>query len=82
MLHELQSNILINDNDQASVADFGLARTLQKTGLTTQLGPGTPRFMAPELVNLKEEENEFGTRVTKDSDVWAFAMTVIEVRLQ
>lgn len=38
---------------------------------------GTYRFMAPELLN---DECEPITQVTVATDVWAFAMTVIEVR--
>jgi len=73
------NNILINDDGEASVIDFGLSRTFHVTGVTTQTGPGTPRFMAPELISLVEDEDEVITRVTKKTDVWAFGMTVIEI---
>ena len=47
----LQNNILIDDEGSASLTDFGLARTLQVTGLTTPaLVSGTLRYQAPELI--------------------------------
>lgn len=40
---------------------------------------GTPRYMAPELFHVNEN-GESMPQVTKATDIWAFAMTVIEVR--
>jgi len=63
------------------VTDFGLARALQVTGLTTPaLVAGTLRYQAPELMPA-DEEDEANPRVTKETDVWSFSMTVIEVRI-
>jgi serine/threonine protein kinase len=77
-----QNNILINDEGNASWTDFGLARTLQVTGLTTPtLLSGTLRYQAPELMSRMEGENETNPRVTKESDVWSFSMAVVEVRI-
>ena len=64
------------------MADFGLSRTLQATGFTTfGLETGTLRYMAPELLACADEEDETNPRATKETDVWAFSMTVLEVRL-
>ena len=64
------------------MADFGLSRTLQKTGFTTPgLGVGTLLYMAPELMPRTDDEDEPSPRVTQETDVWAFSMTVLEVRL-
>lgn len=42
-------NILLRDNKHASLTDFGIARVLEHTQITT-LGqmPGTPQYMSPE----------------------------------
>lgn len=72
-LHILQCNILINDDGEASLADFGLSRILQASGFTTKTASGTWRFMPPELLVGQIQQ------VTPAADVWSFAMTVIEV---
>jgi serine/threonine protein kinase len=74
------SNILINDNGEASLTDFGLSIILQTSGFTTKTASGTMRYMAPELYSICDEENEDPIpRVTMATDVWAFAMTIIEI---
>jgi len=79
------SNILIDDNGEVRLTDFGLSRILQTSGFTTKTASGTLRYMAPELVEIceesaeEEEEEESAPRVTVGTDVWAFGMTVTEV---
>jgi len=74
------SNILINDDGEASIIDFGLSRILDTSGFTTKLASGTLRFMAPELIEVcVGEEDQSIPQVTEATDVWAFAMTVIEI---
>ena len=73
----LQSNVLINDKGEASLADFGTAIILQKSGFTTRTTAGTWRFMAPELM----EADEVHTQVSKATDIYAVAMTYVEVLL-
>lgn len=72
-------NILVNDEHTACIADFGLARILGESGFTTKSVGGTWRWMAYELVELSEEEEEIVPQVTVQSDVWAFGMTVLEI---
>ncbi|KAF7968619.1 hypothetical protein HWV62_30013 [Athelia sp. TMB] len=72
------SNILINDEREASISDFGLSRLLQYTGFTTKVVGGTYRWMAFELVNPENDEEE-EPAITTATDVWAFAMTVLEI---
>lgn len=79
--HTTQSNILINDNLEASLTDFGLSRILQKSGFTTKTGAGSFRFMAPEQMKICLIDEEPLPRVTAATDVWAFSMTVIEVSI-
>jgi len=70
------TNILINDNLEASLSDFGLSRILEVSGFTTTTASGTIRWLAYELLVAEERPIP---RVTKATDVWAFAMTVIEI---
>jgi len=69
------SNILINEKLEASIIDFGLARILYESGFTTGTSKGTWRFWAPEMIN----DEEGIQRVTTATDVYAFAMTVIQI---
>jgi serine/threonine protein kinase len=101
--YQLQSNILIDDDGAAVIADFGLARVLQVSNFTSktasphsgnivneqsatcegeEFNPVTTdgwRWKAFELMTASLEETT--TRVTIATDVWAFSMTVIEVRI-
>lgn len=47
------SNILLDENDHVYLADFGLAKPMEKCSDITQTDCliGTPEYMAPELVN-------------------------------
>jgi serine/threonine protein kinase len=67
------SNILLDELDQARVADFGLARTEQDTALTMIGGVmGTPYYMAPEQA---EDPRGVDTR----ADVYSFGATFYHV---
>lgn len=73
------ANNLVTEEGQVCLADFGLSRILQTTEFTTKTLMGTPRFVAPELALSGEGEEEVVPRITKASNVWAYAMTVLEV---
>jgi serine/threonine protein kinase len=68
----------VDDEHEARIADFGLARILGESGFTTKTVSGTYRWMAPELL---EPEGVRVPQVTMASDVWAFGITALEVRL-
>ncbi|OCB89479.1 kinase-like protein [Sanghuangporus baumii] len=71
-------NILISDNGQPLLSDFGLTSfaNIEDRDLSTSLATaGNPRWMSPELL---KAENP-GKAVTKHSDMWAFSMTIIEL---
>lgn len=74
-----QGNILINDEWQACLADFGLARVSDLTvGTHTSNHHGSTRWMAPEL----HDPDAFGLGRflrTPESDVYAFACVCMEV---
>ncbi|KAI5116146.1 hypothetical protein M0805_001130 [Coniferiporia weirii] len=74
-------NILVNSCGDAVICDVGITRGMNATqvglgGNTTGKGAaGTIRWMAYELL----AESEKYTRHTKETDVWAFGMTVYEL---
>ncbi|KAJ7865483.1 kinase-like domain-containing protein [Mycena olivaceomarginata] len=75
------SNVLISNEGDAVLSDFGLSRTLgQHTGYTTSTcsAAGSLNWSSPELIRswLQTEEAHVKTLA---SDVWAFACTVYEL---
>lgn len=78
-----QVNILINNEHHAVIADFGLTVVLSTNSATfmatTQVGGGTTRYMAPEL--LKPDAYGFlRCSPSKQSDMYAVGMVIYEVR--
>ena len=72
----LKSNILIDTNHCARIADFGLTSVLRQPSVsisvTTPVWGGTPRWMAPELFDGKLSPS-------KESDIYALGMVTYEV---
>ena len=64
-------NILLSFGMVAKVCDFGTARTMAKTAMTTQ--KGTYRWMAPEIVEGIE------ANINKMCDVFSFGMVMYEI---
>jgi len=82
------TNVLINNDGKACLIDFGLSRIVDTRGFTTKTPVSSQRYAAPELYELNaleeqtplEERGELGIpRFTYKSDVWAFALLVVEV---
>ena len=71
----VQNNILITQDDQACLADFGIVDAFRDhTHHSYQ--PGATRYMAPErLLNYLPPTNKLST----ESDVYSLAMTSFEV---
>ena len=76
MVHS-KSNVLIDDDGNVRLSDFGLSRVLGSTGLTTKSVGGTHRWMAYELVCAVDPEQD--ETLTTASDVWSLGMTILEV---
>jgi serine/threonine protein kinase len=77
-LSRYQNNILVDGDQNARLADSGLATVLfnASSQLTSAIGEsvgGTIRFMAPELLSE-------GTNFTVMSDIYALSITIWEVR--
>ena len=65
-------NILMTDDDQVKVADFGIARIAGESQLTVTGGVvGTPRYMAPEQVE--------GEAITPATDLFALGLVLYEM---
>jgi len=70
-----QPNILVDDSGHARIADFGLAAIIQNLDSipTASLHRDhTARWTAPEVL--------VGGRCSKEADIFAFAMVMIEAR--
>ncbi|KAJ6500529.1 kinase-like domain-containing protein, partial [Mycena sanguinolenta] len=73
-------NILINDNGQACLADFGLTGFIESdtTNKETSTRQGSARWMSPELLCPPPPEMHF--KRTTASDIWAFGCVCCEVQ--
>jgi serine/threonine protein kinase len=61
---------LITDSGRPCLSDFGLSKVLLLSGMTTTADMrGTLRWISPELIE--------GETISAESDVWAYAMTVL-----
>ncbi|WP_304523318.1 protein kinase domain-containing protein, partial [Bacteroides acidifaciens] len=65
------SNILLSQNKHVRISDFGLAKE-EDIETSQSKGVGTLRFMAPELVDEEDEENEQQERYTNKVDFYSF----------
>jgi serine/threonine protein kinase len=73
-------NILLNDNLQAKIADFGSAIRLNEINAETTAG-GTKENLAPELICEGEISiwREGGTQYTAKSDIYPIGFIIIEL---
>lgn len=76
----------MDDDGNVKIADFGLSRiNIIRTRATMASGRGTVRWQAPELLfsadDADEDLDEDG-HVTMMSDMFAFGMTLYEVRFR
>ena len=79
--------MLVSDDENALLADFGLTTTIEKaeSEATTMTGirqMNTLRFSAPEVLDFGERVLGSGDRhrsKTQETDVYAFGMLVLQV---
>jgi len=75
------SNVLVKDNKRAAICDFGQARVLTfRTGHTTGFY-ATHQYTAPELLKNEppSDDDPAGRVTTAKGDIYAFAMTALEI---
>jgi serine/threonine protein kinase len=66
------ANILLDDNDNLYVTDFGIARILSDTStLTVDTTVGTPHYMSPEQIMVG--------KITEATDVYALGVTLYQM---
>ncbi|KAJ4717964.1 protein kinase family protein [Melia azedarach] len=67
------TNILLNENFQAKLADFGLSRVFPVEGRThvSTIIAGTPGYLDPEYY--------ISNRLTEKSDVYSFGVVLLEI---
>lgn len=61
-------NILLDDNLELKIADFGLARDVE---ILMTKGAGTPLFAAPEVFNMEDYDEK--------CDVWSVGLILYEM---
>ncbi|KIK38484.1 hypothetical protein CY34DRAFT_90919 [Suillus luteus UH-Slu-Lm8-n1] len=78
----MPSNVLIDHNGKALLADFGLSRLLadHETSFFKSHGPGAIRWAAPEIIPLDPEkpDNEV-SKPNKASDIYSFGCIMMQV---
>ncbi|EJD00475.1 kinase-like protein [Fomitiporia mediterranea MF3/22] len=74
-------NVLVDENDEPRITDFGLARAVDSQGpqITSSFkGKGATRWQAPELI-IASQFGEDLSKVTTKSDVYAFSCVCLEI---
>jgi len=80
MPNNAQNNILITQDGQACLGEFGIAGAFQRFDFYTY-ELGTLRYIAPEcLLSLESPRSPKTTRTSQEGDVYSLAMTSFSVR--
>jgi serine/threonine protein kinase len=84
LLIKFQSNVLINENGKAVLADFGLSRLLadHETSFFASHNSGAVRWAAPEIIPLDiNKPDEDVDKPNKTSDIYSFGCIMMQVTL-
>lgn len=73
-----QANVLVNDAGEACLSDIGISKIPFPLDWTQPFGTRSARWMAPELI-APNDDGADDYPVTRQTDVYSFSMTVIEV---
>eukprot|EP01125_Pyxidicula_operculata_P008576 TRINITY_DN286_c1_g2_i1.p1 TRINITY_DN286_c1_g2~~TRINITY_DN286_c1_g2_i1.p1 ORF type:complete len:1074 (+),score=293.77 TRINITY_DN286_c1_g2_i1:18-3239(+) len=69
------ANILINEEGDVKLIDFGVSAILRDPSERRKTLIGTPYWMAPEIINNKTRESPYDEKV----DIWSVGITLIEL---
>lgn len=79
----IQASVFINDDGHAMLSDYGLSLSMpaELPDHVYARPVGAARWMAPEIMSTKAPEEVFGPPAgfTKQTDIYAYAMTILEV---
>ncbi|KAF9552877.1 kinase-like protein [Agrocybe pediades] len=76
-------NILVDENGNAIITDFGLSKVLEEMTDSMNMGTsffaGSTRWMAPEIILTLVQDNGARPPITTSSDVYAFSSVCLEI---
>jgi len=73
------SNILVDADGNPRICDYGLAFIIEPSEFTSIKTAGACRWTAPEIMNPPHDAKSANALFTIESDIYSFAMTVLEV---
>jgi len=74
------SNVMIGENSNVKLIDFGVSRIAERTTTYTHDATGTSRYMAPELYDIPLDSNsDKPTRISTKLDIWSTGCTISEI---
>eukprot|EP00928_Gymnodinium_smaydae_P034238 TRINITY_DN24316_c0_g1_i1.p1 TRINITY_DN24316_c0_g1~~TRINITY_DN24316_c0_g1_i1.p1 ORF type:complete len:756 (+),score=70.48 TRINITY_DN24316_c0_g1_i1:59-2326(+) len=65
-------NVVLDLNLNLKLCDFGLTESMDRTHITKKNNGGSPRYMAPELFDMK-------SKITEKVDIWSMACIFVEI---